>query len=228
MGGALFVAVLLTSEPVPSWAFLDAIATTAQAVETKLYQEFMMAKIVEQIKTLRDNYAASLRYYNYFKQMNEGRGIIGNFVHNIVDIGQSTVQEAEQQFQYDWIKDQGYHSQVEQAFKKADQYASSKISYAGKVFITSIQGEKEGEKLAAAADTMDQKSPQRALLEGEAWNVQLQAQTNANLAELIDLNTRLYELEIEQRKKEMNEWSIFQESAQRLENQSGENQPPSN
>jgi hypothetical protein len=205
-----------------SWAFLDAIASTAQAIQTKLYQEFMMAKVVEEIKSLRDNYAASMRYYEYFKQMNQGKGIIGNFVQDIVNIGDQTVQEAKQQFNNDWVRDQGYHSDVEKAFQAADEYASNKVKYAGQVFISSVQAQKEGQKLAAAASTMDQSSPQRAILEGQAWTVQLQAQTNANLAELIDLNTRLYELEMEHKKEEMREWSIFTKSAQLVGQRAGE------
>ena len=38
--------VLVLGLAVNSWAFLDAIASTAQAIQTKLYQEFMMAKVV--------------------------------------------------------------------------------------------------------------------------------------------------------------------------------------
>jgi hypothetical protein len=214
--------VLVCSLSVSSWAFLDAIASTAQAVQTKLYQEFMMAKVVEEIKSLRDNYAASVRYYEYFKQMNQGKGIIGNFVQNVVNIGDQTVEEAKQQFNNDWVRDQGYNSDVEKTFRAADQYASSKVKYAGQVFISSVQAQKEGQKLAAAASTMDQSSPQRGILEGQAWTVQLQAQTNANLAELIDLNTRLYELEMEHKKQEMREWSIFTKSAQLVGQRVGE------
>ena len=65
-----------------------------------------------------------------------------------------------------------------------DQYASTKVKYAGQVFIKLSPGTEEGKKLAAAASTMDQSSPQRGILEGQAWTVQLQAQTNANLAQL--------------------------------------------
>jgi len=208
--------VLILSLAVNSWAFLDAIASTAQAVQTKLYQEFMMAKVVEEIKALRDNYAASVRYYEYFKQMNEGRGIIGNFVQNIVDIGQENIEEAKRQFNNDWIQDQGYNSDVERTFKKMDEYASAKVKYAGKVFETAISGEKKGEELAKVAETMDPKSPQRAILEGQAWMVQLQAQANANMAELLDLNTRMYELKLKHEQEQMREWDIFNKSARIL------------
>ena len=49
-----------------------------------------------------------MSYYEYFKQMNQGKGIIGNFVQDIVNIGDQTVQQAEQEFKNDWIKNQGY------------------------------------------------------------------------------------------------------------------------
>jgi len=213
--------VLVLSLSVNSWAFLDAIASTAQAVQTKLYQEFMMAKVVEEIKSLRDNYAASMRYYEYFKQMNQGKGIIGNFVQDIVNIGDQTVLQAQQEFSNDWIKDRGYHSDVEKTFRAMDQYASTKVRYAGQVFISSVQARKEGQKLAAAASTMDQSSPQRGILEGQAWMVQLQAETNANLSQLLDLNTRMYELQMEREKKQMKDWDMFSKSAQKLQQQTG-------
>jgi hypothetical protein len=208
-------AALLLSCAKPSYAFLDAIVTAADRARQEIYEKFMMAKAVEQVKSLRDNYAASMRYYNYFKQMNEGRGIVGNFVHNITDIGDQTVYDARQQFHDDWIRDRGYGSDVEATFQKMDRYASQKVGYSEKVFETAIQGQKEGQKLAEAAATMDPKSPQRAIVQGQAWTVQLQAQTNANLAQLIDLNTRMYELELERKKQDMQEWQIFHKSAEK-------------
>ena len=75
---------------------------------------------------------------------------------------------------------------------------------------------------------MDPQSPQRAIVQGQAWTVQLQAQTNANLAELIDLNTRMYELQLESKKQDLLEWSIFQNSANKVLDRAKEQVSPSN
>jgi hypothetical protein len=210
----------------PSYAFLDAIAGTAQAVREEIYEKFMMAKTIQELQSLRDNYVASMRYYEYFKQLNQGKGIIQNFAQDVADIGEQAKQEAQWQFQNDWFNNPAYNSDVDKLFNRMDNYASQKVRYAGKVFANSVTAEAEGKKLSAFADTMDPHSPQRAMVEGEAWNVELQAQTNANLSQLLDLNTRLYELGLEQKEERLRDWETFDKSVQQSQQRAGQNAFP--
>ena len=80
-----------------------------------------------------------------------------------------------------------------------DDYASNKVRYAGKVFEKSLEAEKEGEKIRRSghAGLQDHRSND---LKNEALQLQLAAQTNANMAQLLDINTRLYKLHLKRSK----------------------------
>jgi len=199
----------------PSYAFLDAIASSYQAAQEAVYEKFMMAKTVEELKSLRDNYVASMRYYAYFKELNEGKGIVYNAANQIADIGDQTYQQAQMQFKNDWIYDPGGGSSLDAVMNNLDAYASTQVLYAGKVFQKSVLAQKEGEQLAAQSDTLTS-LPQKLSVKSQALQIQLIAQTNANLAQLLEVNTRLYEIEMEHEKERWQEWDLFQKSVEKM------------
>lgn len=210
------VIILLAVFVSPGFAFVDAIVSTAKAAKDEAYQKFMMIKAVEQLKSLRDNYEASMRYYAMYQKMNEGRGILANIAHKVGDIGDDVRKEAQQQFEDDWINDNGYHSDVDRAIGKMDDYASGKVRYAGKVFSKSLEAQKEGERISQEADSLDPKSTQRMILKTQALQLQLAAQTNANMAQLLDVNTRIYKLQLEAKQERLRDWDIFDKSVKIL------------
>ena len=208
--------ILLVVFVSPGFAFVDAIVSTAKAAKDEVYQKFMMLKAIEQLKALRDNYQASVRYYAMFKKLNEGKGILPNIAHKVGDIGDDVAREAQQQFEDDWINDKGYHSGLERAINKMDDYASGKVRYAGKVFSKALDAQKEGERISQEADSLDPKSTQTMILKTQALQLQLAAQTNANMAQLLDVNTRTYKLQLEAKQERLRDWDIFDKSVKIL------------
>jgi hypothetical protein len=214
-GLAIFLLVVLVSSP--GFAFVDAIVSTAKAAKDEVYQKFMMVKAIEQLKALRDNYEASMRYYAMIKKLNEGKGILPNIATKVGDIGDKLAKEAQQQFEDDWINDKGYHSDLDRAIGKMDDYASGKVRYAGKVFSKSLEAQKEGERISHEADSLDSKNTQKMMLKTQALQLQLAAQTNANMAQLLDVNTRTYKLQLEAKQERLRDWDIFDKSVKILQ-----------
>jgi len=210
ISGIVFVFIIFMSSE--SYAILDAIAGAASSARDAAYEKFMMLKAVEQLKALRDNYEASMRYYEMYQKMNEGRGILYNVAHRVGDIGDDEWKKAQDQFNYDWITSKAYGSDVDQAIQKMDQYASDKIRYAGKVFEKSLDAQNEGEKISVEADSLNPKATNRMILKTQALQMQLAAQTNSNMAQLLDVNTRLYQLQLEVKEEQLKDWSIFGKS----------------
>ena len=211
---SVFMLALICATPCS--AFIGAVAETAKAAKDEIYQRFMMLKAVEQLKSLRDNYQASMRYYALYKKWNEGRGFLPNVAQRIGDIGEGTYREAQLQMEDDWIHSRGYGSDVDQLIGKMDDYASNKIRYAGKVFEKSRDAEREGEKIALEAASLDAKSTQKMQLKTQALQLQLAAQTNANMAQLLDVNTRMYKLQMEEKQDRLRDWDLFDKSIERL------------
>ncbi len=210
---ALFLLGVFVS---PGFAFIDAVISTAKAAKDEVYQKFMMVKAIEQLKALRDNYEAARRYYAMIKKLNEGKGILPNIARKVGDIGDDIAKEAQQQFKDDWINDKGYHSDIDRAIGKMDDYASGKVRYAGKVFSKSLEAQKEGERISQEADSLDPKSTQTMILKTQALQLQLAAQTNANMAQLLEVNTRSYRLQQEAKEERLRDWDIFDKSVQIL------------
>ena len=209
IGSVIFLLAVFVS---PGFAFVDAVISTAKAAKDEAYQKFMMIKAVEQLKSLRDNYEASMRYYAMIKKLNEGKGILPNIAHKVGDIGDDVANEAQQQLNDDWINDKGYRSGLDKAIEKMDDYASGKVRYAGKVFSKSLDAQKEGQRISDEADSLDPKMTQTMILKTQALQLQLAAQTNQNMAQLLDVNTRMYQLQLEAKQEHMRDWDIFDKS----------------
>ena len=215
IGSVIFLLAVFVS---PGFAFVDAVISTAKAAKDEAYQKFMMIKAVEQLKSLRDNYEASMRYYAMIKKLNEGKGILPNIAHKVGDIGDDVANEAQQQLNDDWINDKGYRSGLDKAIEKMDDYASGKVRYAGKVFSKSLDAQKEGQRISDEADSLDPKMTQTMILKTQALQLQLAAQTNQNMAQLLDVNTRMYQLQLEAKQEHLRDWDIFDKSVSILKN----------
>lgn len=209
----------------PSWGFFGAVVQTAQSAKDAVYQKFMMLKAVQQLKSLRDNYQASRRYYAMYQRLNEGKGILPNVAHRVADIGLKTTQQAQAQFEDDWIYDKGYGSNVDQTMEKMDGYVSTRIRYAGKSFEQFIEARDTAEEIALNADSLDSKSTQKMILKTQALQMQLAAQASANLSQLLDVNTRLYRLQLEKKQSRMEDWDVFDKSIAILRNGKEDGRP---
>jgi hypothetical protein len=87
----------------------------------------------------------------------------------------------------------------------------------GKVFSKSLEAQKEGERISHEADSLDSKNTQKMMLKTQALQLQLAAQTNANMAQLLDVNTRTYKLQLEAKQERLRDWDIFDKSVKILQ-----------
>lgn len=198
----------------PSHAFLAAIAEGADKAREEAYRQFMMLKAVQQLKMLRDNYTDARELYAMAKKMNEGRGLMANILDRVGDIGEETAQKIQGQFKYDWLTSKPERSRVSDTLREMDLYVSDKIRYAGKVFEVSRQAETEAAKLASESHSLDPKASRDAALKAQALQLQLSAQQNANLANLLDVDTRLYDLMLKNAQRDLRETVQYNQAAE--------------
>ena len=52
------------------------------------------------------------------------------------------------------------------------------------------------------------------ILKTQALLLQLEAQTNANMAQLLEVNTRMYQLQQEKKEERLQDWNVFDKSVQ--------------
>ena len=76
--------LLLFAGQAPAHALFTDDATQAMILaEERIFHAFMKVQVVEQLLTLKQNYEASVRYFNDFKQLNSGKGIFQNIAAQI-------------------------------------------------------------------------------------------------------------------------------------------------
>ncbi|MCH8007331.1 MAG: hypothetical protein IIC91_00545 [Chloroflexi bacterium] len=97
-----------------------------------------------------------------------------------------------------------------------DTYVSKRIEYAGKSFEKFLEAQDEAEKIALESDGLDSKATQKMILKTQALQMQLSAQTSANIAQLLDVNTRLYKLQLEEKQNRIRDWDLFDKSIRTL------------
>ena len=78
------VVILLLAAEAPAHAIIvDTFVGGVKYAQDQAYQAFMKIKVIEQIRIMKQNYDASVRYYNEFKRLNEGRGILYNVAQQL-------------------------------------------------------------------------------------------------------------------------------------------------
>lgn len=181
----------------PSHAFIGAVFQAAQTARDEAYKEFMKFQAIQQLKTLRDNYTSSMRYYTYIRELNSGKGITANVLGKLHDIGERTGLEAKARMEYDWVYDPAYESRLDALVSQMDKTASTRVKVAADIFTASLEGKRVGEEIASKGSKPNAQITQADILKATGIQIQQTAQTNALLAQIVQLNTETTHLALE-------------------------------
>lgn len=204
----LILVMVLISYVSPSYAILGAIVQGAKTVHDEAYKRFMMINQIKQLKTLRDNYVASKRYYEKFRELNEGQGFVKNISNKIVDIEKAELERMKDKFEKDWFYDPAINSDVDKFIGEKDDYIADKIKFVSQSVAHSIENFKKAEDLAVEAPLLDSKGTRTALVTTQSLQIQGLAQINRTLAILTEIQTKLLKIrldEMESRIRERNQ-----------------------
>ncbi len=184
---ALTVAMLLACQ-VPAHAiFVDTISNGMKYAQDQAYQAFMKIKIIEQIRIMKQNYDASVRYYTEFKRLNEGRGILYNVAMQLKTTTEEMGDNLQRSVDRDFIHTYNTDTKVDQFFKGVDRSIANNMRYAGDELGNLIANRQVGVNIAKSANGLSPKDA--ANLNAKAQGIQIQM-----LAQIHEDNLRLIEL----------------------------------
>lgn len=149
-----------------------------QYAEDKAFHAFMQLKVVEEIAILKQNYDASVRYFNDFKQLNSGKGIFQNVAAQIKTAQARENDSLQAQFQQTFSQSYNTSTAVDKFFQSLDQAVSSNIRYAGDEAANLITNRKLGENIATSAQGLAPKDA--ANLSAKAQGIQIQVMTQVH------------------------------------------------
>ena len=110
--------LLFFSGQAPAHALFTDDATQAMILaEERIFHAFMKVQVVEQLLTLKQNYEASVRYFNDFKQLNSGKGIFQNIAAQIKTAQTQELNSMQQQINQSFAQTYNTNTEVDKFFK---------------------------------------------------------------------------------------------------------------
>ena len=202
--------------PSPAHAlFGDEAILSMQYAEDKTFHAFMQLQIVQEIATLKANYDASVRYYNEFKQLNSGKGLFQNLVHEIKVAQNQENQKIQQEITQTFLRpSQNTNTAPDDLFKALDHAIAGNIRYAGDEMANVISNRQTGVSVAQSADGLSPKDA--ANLTAKAQGLQLQMLSGIHEDNLRMLQVQSMMLSHETRREE-NESGMIQDIRQSLQ-----------
>ncbi|MFA6093849.1 MAG: hypothetical protein WCU88_09840 [Elusimicrobiota bacterium] len=172
---------------------VDAIISGAQYAKDEAYQTFMKLKVIEQIKLMKDNYDASVRYYKEFKQLNAGRGIFQNVVSELKTaaekMGKETADQARKDYQDFLATSNNHDTDVDKFFKGMQQRVEHSMKYAADEQENVAANRKSGVDIAKSADGLSPKDAANLSAKASGIQVQMLTQIHEDNLRIIQLQS---------------------------------------
>ena len=201
------VAVICANSQV--FAFVGAAMAGVQEVRDEAYKAFMKLKAIETVKALRDNYVASVRYYDLYKQMNEGKGIIRNSMDYVGDVAKDNLKQARDTAMQDWVRDPGYRSDIDAYVRSLDERESRRVRVAADEMTKYIKAYEQGADLEKQSGNMSSVDAQRATVRAQAIEIQLLSSLNTEMSQLL---LHFQRNDAEAKRAAAVEWASYQNS----------------
>jgi hypothetical protein len=181
------VALLLAVTDAPADAFMGSAVSALSYAEQKAFNAFMRLQLVQEIAVLKQNYEASVRYYNEFKQLNSGRGLAQNVAAQIKTTQKKLDESFKSQFQETFVQNYNSNTAVDQFFHSLDQAVASNIRYVGDEAANLISNRKLGETIANNAQGLSPKDAGNLAAKAHGVQIQMMAQLHEDNLRLIQL-----------------------------------------
>jgi hypothetical protein len=192
-GGLLLAGLLLAAQAPAHALFGDEAILAMQLAEEKAFHAFMQVQVVQQVLTLKQNYDASVRYFNDFKQLNSGQGIFQNIAAEVKSAQTQENHAIQQQLNSDFGKNatdtSGSSTAVDKFYKSLDQGIANNIKYAGDEFANLIANRQSGQNIAASAAGLAPKDAANLSAKAQGIQVQMLTQIHEDNLRLIQLQS---------------------------------------
>ena len=185
---ALCVVIVLLAEAPAHAIIVDTFVSGVQYAQNAAYQAFMKLKVIEELQILKQNYDSSVRYYDEFKRLNQGRGFLYNVGQELKTAELREIEILKSNVDRDFVHTYKTDTAVDQFFLSIDHSIGRNMKYAGDEMANLIQNRKLGVDIAKNAEGL---SPRDAAnLTVKAQGIQIQY-----LSQLHEDNLRIMELQ---------------------------------
>ena len=193
--------LLLWGEPAHALIF-DTAMSGIQYAEQKAYQAFMKLKVIEQIRMMKQNYDASVRYYKEFERLNSGKGLL----HNVGDMLKTTAEqmgdELKANVDRDFINTYNTDTKVDRFFGSIDRSIANNMRYAGDGLADVISGRKVGVQIAQQAKGLSPKDAANLSAKAAGLQIQMLSQLHEDNLRLIEISSMRLATEMRQQQGE--------------------------
>ena len=189
--------LLLWGQPAHALIF-DTAMSGLQYAEQKAYQAFMKLKVIEQIRMMKQNYDASVRYYKEFERLNSGKGLL----HNVGDMLKNTAElmgdELKSNVDRDFIHTYNTDTKVDRFFGSVDRRIANNMRYAGDGLADVISGRKVGIQIAKQANGLSPKDAANLSAKAAGLQIQMMTQLHEDNLRLIEISSMRLATEVRQ------------------------------
>ena len=193
--------LLLWGQPAHALIF-DTAMSGLQYAEQKAYQAFMKLKVIEQIRMMKQNYDASVRYYKEFERLNSGKGLL----HNVGDMLKNTAElmgdELKSNVDRDFINTYNTDTKVDRFFGSVDRSIANNMRYAGDGLADVISGRKVGIQIAQQAKGLSPKDAANLSAKAAGLQIQMMTQLHEDNLRLIEISSMRLATEVRQQQGE--------------------------
>jgi len=187
---SLFVALLVLTCQAPAHALIvDTFVNGAKYAKDQAYQAWMKIKVIEQIRVMKQNYDASVRYYKEFRRLNQGRGILYNVGTQLKEGAEQMGEELRMSLDRDFVHTYNTDTGVDRFFQSIDRSISNNMKYAGDGLGNLISNQKIGVNIAKNADGLSPKDAAKMTVKAQGVQIQMMSQLHEDNLRLIQIQS---------------------------------------
>ena len=180
--------LLLWGQPAHALIF-DTVTSGLQYAEQKAYQAFMKIKVIEQIRVMKQNYDASVRYYKEFERLNSGKGLFQNVADMLKTTAEQMGEELKGNVDRDFINTYNTDTKVDRFFGSIDRGIANNMRYAGDGLADVIAGRKAGVQIAQQAKGLSPKDAANLSAKAAGLQIQMMSQLHEDNLRLIEISS---------------------------------------
>ena len=183
----VFICLLLAFvDPVPVYAQADGAIAAAQYAEQKTFDTFMHMQVVQELLVLKQNYDASVQYYNEFRQLNSGKGYFANVTAQIKTAVENDGKQFDKQVMTAFTQTNS-NTMVDQFVQGVNKGIYNSLTYTTDEALNLVAQRKAGSDIATSANGLSPKDAENLSAKAGGIQIQMLTQLHADNLRLIQL-----------------------------------------
>jgi hypothetical protein len=184
ISGCLLLAFVGAAAPV--YAQAGSAIAAAQYAEQKTFDTFMHMQVVQELLVLKQNYDASVQYYNEFRQLNSGKGYFANVTAQIKTAVENDGKQFDKQVTAAFTQTNS-NTMVDQFVQGVNKGIYNSLTYTTDEALNLVAQRKAGSDIATSANGLSPKDAENLSAKAGGIQIQMLTQLHADNLRLIQL-----------------------------------------